>query len=353
MKGTIEPVGVIGGGSWGTTIAHAVAAGGGRPLLWVRDEAVRREIRERRTNRKFLGDDLLAEGIETTGDLGDIARRTQVILVVVPVRGFREVARALGEHLAGDRIVISCAKGIEPRTFKRMTDVLKEETCAKKVGVLSGPNLAVEIVRGQPAASVVASRFDEVIERATAALMTARLRIYGSHDVAGVEIAGALKNIIAIAAGIVDGLGFGDNSKATLVTRGLAEIARYGGRHGANPLTFSGLAGVGDLIATCGSALSRNHKVGVRLGKGERLPAILASMVETAEGVSTTRVVHEQAQELGIDMPIAAGVHKILYEAATPEDVLAELMARPPLHEIDPEHVEAVARAQAAAPGAR
>ncbi len=349
-----EPVGILGGGSFGTTLAEIVARQGGRPLLWMRDEAIRREIVERRTNVKFFGPELrLAAGIETTGELADIARRTHVILSAVPTKGVREVAFKLGEHLSGDRIVVSCAKGLEPKTGKRMTEVWKEETCVKKVGVLSGPNLAGEIVRGQPAASVVASRFDEVIERATRVLMGPRMRIYGSDDVIGVEMAGALKNIIAIAAGVLDGLGLGDNTKAALVTRGLAEIARYGARSGANPLTFSGLAGVGDLIATCGSDLSRNHQVGARLGKGERLPAILASMVQTAEGVSTTRTVWEHASEVGIDMPITEGVYRILFDGATPQAVVEEVMARPPIREIDAEHVAAVAQALAAAPVAR
>lgn len=328
-----QSVGILGAGAWGTTLAEVIARHGGKPILWVRDRALCDEIRERRTNTKYVGEARLSPAIEPTDDLAEVARRAPLLLVAVPTRAMREVARHLGDHVRGDQMLVSCAKGIEAGTYLRMSEILREETCVKKVGCLSGPNLAGEIIRGQPAASVVASRFREVIEETTRSVMGTQLRVYGSEDIVGVEIAGALKNIIALAVGIASGLGFGDNSKATLITRGLAEIARYGAKRNANPLTFSGLAGVGDLVATCASPLSRNHQVGFRLGKGEKLQEILASMVHVAEGVNTAPAICAHARELGIEMPIAEGVCHILGGRETPIEVLKGFMARPPVRE--------------------
>ncbi len=348
--GPAEAVGVLGGGSWATTLAHLLGQHGHETLLWLRDESLRLEIATERRNRKYLGPDHeLSPRIRPTGDLAEVAARCPLILVAIPAKALREVACALGDHVTADRVLISCTKGIEYGTSRRMSEVLREETCVKKVGALSGPNLAAEILGGHPAATVLASRFDEAIDRATEVLMGPRFRVYGSDDVVGVELAGALKNIVALGAGLVDGLGFGDNTKATLITRGLAEITRYGVRQGANPLTFAGLAGVGDLVATCGSPLSRNHQVGYRLGKGEKLEAILASMVQTAEGINTTRAIAAHARELAIDMPITQGMHRILFDGVPPLKVLAELMARPPSREIDLDAVGAPAGAGAGA----
>ena len=328
-------VGVLGGGAWGTTLAELVARAGHRPLLWLRDEAIREEIRSQRTNRKFTGDVPLSPRIEPTGDIAEVAGECEVIFVAVPLKGLREVAFRLGEHLRGDRVLVSCAKGLEAGTQRRPTEILREETCAKKVGVLSGPNLAAEIVRGEPCATVVASHYREVRARAWDAIMGPTFRVFESDDVVGVEIAGALKNVIAIAAGMATGLGFGANSKAALITRGLAEIARYGCRFGANPLTFAGLAGIGDMVATCWSPLSRNHQVGVRLARGEKLETILCTMVQTAEGVNTTRVIAKHAEAIGLTMPITSGVYRILFEGATPLDELQRLMARSARPEVE------------------
>lgn len=327
-------VGVLGGGAWGTTIAQMLASNGHDVLLWLRDEERCAEINGKRTNEKFTGKISLSPRIHATTDMEECAR-SPVIFCAIPLKGLREVAWKLGEFASGDKIVISCAKGIEQGARRRPTEIIKEETCVKKVGVLSGPNLALEILKGQPSAAVLASRFHEVCERARELIMGPRFRVYASDDVIGVEIAGALKNVVALGAGISDGLGFGDNAKAALLTRGLAEIQRYGTRLGANPLTFGGLAGVGDLVATCASRLSRNHEVGERIGRGEALDAILASMTQTAEGVNTTRAIVPHAREMGIDMPLAEGLYRILFEGAAPLDVLAELMVRPAQREIE------------------
>jgi glycerol-3-phosphate dehydrogenase (NAD(P)+) len=329
------PVGVLGGGAWGTTIAHLVASAGRRARIWMRDEAVRAELRRSRTNRKFLGDIALAPGLEPVDAIADVARECEVIFVAIPMKAFRDVANGLGEHITADRVLVSCTKGLEVGTHARPTEILKEETCVKKVAVLSGPNLALEIARGEPCATVIASHFREARERAREAIMGPRFRVYDGEDVLGVELAGAMKNIVAIGAGLTHGLGFGANSSAALITRGLAEITRYAVKQGAQALTFAGLAGVGDLIATCGSELSRNHQVGFRLGKGEKLEAILKSMVQTAEGVNTTRAIARHARELKIEMPLTEGLYQILFEDASPLDVLASLMTRKATREVE------------------
>jgi len=329
------PVGILGGGAWGTTVAHLVASAGKRALLWTRDEATNAEMRRSRTNKKFLGDVVLSSGIEPTNDLAHVARSCEVIFVVIPMKGFRDVANKLGEHLTADRTLISCTKGLELGTHARPSEILKEETCTKKVGVLSGPNLALEIAKGEPCATVIASHFKEARERARDAIAGPRFRVYESEDVLGVELAGAMKNIVALGAGLTHGLGFGANSSAALITRGLAEITRYGVKQGAEPLTFAGLAGIGDLIATCGSDLSRNHQVGFRIGKGESLESILKSMVQTAEGVNTTRAIARHAKEIGIEMPLTEGMNRILFEGISPFDALTTLMTRKAVRETD------------------
>jgi len=216
-----------------------------------------------------------------------------------------------------------------------MSRIVLEETCCRKLGVLSGPNLAREILAGQPAATVVASRFHEVFDAAQELLKCEQLRVYGSRDVLGVELGGALKNIIALVAGFVNGRGYGDNTKSMLITRGMAEISRFGVRLGARAETFQGLAGIGDLIATCSSPLSRNYQVGWRLAKGERWAAIRRSMVMVAEGVRTTKAVHFQARTLGIEMAITDATYRLLYTRADPDRLLRELMTRRARYESD------------------
>jgi glycerol-3-phosphate dehydrogenase (NAD(P)+) len=328
------PVGVLGGGAWGTTIAHLLGMRGTQALLWMRDAATCAEVNEQRTNRRYVGEAQIARGVTATNELERVAAECDLIFCAVPMKGLREVAYKLGNVITGDRILISCAKGIETGTHRRPTEILKEETCVKKVGVLSGPNLAREILEGQPCATVVASRYHEVTERGTAAIMGPGFRVYASSDVVGVELAGALKNIVALAAGTCAGMGFGSNSLSALITRGLSEISRYVERCGGDARTMAGLAGVGDLIATCSSDLSRNHQVGRRLAAGESLGEIRASMVHVAEGVNTTRSVIEHSREIGCEMPIAEGVHAVLFEGAQPTDILRALMSRPPQREI-------------------
>ena len=321
-------VSVLGGGSWGTALAHIVASHGYETLLWVRREDQAEEINERHTNDQYLKGGTLDSRVEATCDLERAATASEVIFHVIPSKSFREVSYQLGDFITGDQVVISATKGLEGADLKRMSEVLIEETCARKIGALSGPNLATEVIAGHPSATVVASPFAEVIEKAERLLAGPTFRLYGNPDMVGVEMAGALKNIYAIAGGIASGLGFGANTLSALITRGLAEISRLGEHFGAQRLTFQGLAGVGDLVATCTSTLSRNHTVGRHLAGGEDLETIVANLGMVAEGVNTTRVVHAFAQAQGVDMPIARAVHGVLFESMTPEESLGELMRR-------------------------
>ncbi len=319
---------VIGGGSWGTALAHILGTHGYETLLWMRNEDTVREINTERTNRRYLGDAAIDPGVEATTDLGRTATHAELLLIVVPSKVFREVAFELGNHVTGDQILISATKGLQEDGMKRMSEILREETCCRKVGALSGPNLAKEVLNGHPTSTVVASAFEEVIGKAERMLGGPRFRVYGNFDVVGVELAGALKNIYAIAGGVAAGLGFGANTQSALITRGLAEMGRFGTRFGADPSTFQGLAGVGDMIATCTSTLSRNHTVGRLLAEGGALDEIVASLGMVAEGVATTRAVHQFARRERIYMPIAEAVHRMLFEDATPESALTTLMER-------------------------
>jgi glycerol-3-phosphate dehydrogenase (NAD(P)+) len=303
--------------------------------MWMRDKEIGQAIQENRVNPRYLPGLTLAPGISVTHDLKSMAERCLLIFMVVPTKAMRPVARELGEWLTPEHILISCSKGLEPGTAKRMTEILREETCCIRVGALSGPNLAKEVISAHPSATVVASGFDQVVTEATRALMGPRFRVYGNHDVLGVELGGALKNVVAIAAGTAAGLGFGDNTKSLLVTRGLAEIRRLGDKLGANRETFAGLAGVGDLMVTCASPLSRNHQVGRRLAAGETLTQIAGEMNQVAEGVNTARVVHQIATDLNTPMPISTAVYQLAYEQRSPHAVLADLMATQATYEID------------------
>ncbi|MBI4699683.1 MAG: NAD(P)-dependent glycerol-3-phosphate dehydrogenase [Deltaproteobacteria bacterium] len=320
---------VLGGGSFGTALSTVVADRGHRVRLWVRREEQAREINEERTNGRYLVGRTLPEAVVATADLEAALRDAPVVLLVVPSRSFRDVARAMGNHLRGDQILVHATKGIEVESFLRMSEVLRQETCARKVGVLSGPNLAAEIVAGHPAGAVVASRYDEVVQAVQRLFRGAHLRVYGGRDVVGVEVGGAFKNVVAIAAGVLDGLGLGDNARSLLLTRGLGEMAQFGVAVGADVFTFGGLAGVGDLSATAGSKLSRNHQVGEKLATGAPVAEVLAGMRYVVEGVPTTAAVHRRARQLGLDLPIVAAVHALLYDGLAPADALGRLMALP------------------------
>lgn len=328
-------VGVLGGGSWGTTLAHLLGENGHKALLWLRDPKIMEEINRERRNSKYLGDHALSAGITALGDLAEIARRCEIIVLAIPGNGFREVVYSLGHHLGGNQILISACKGLEAGTHSRMTQVIREECCVKKVGVLSGPNLSEEIMRRNPSATVLASNYHEVIEKGLKIFSSKIFKVYGSEDVMGAELGGVIKNVIAIAAGIVDGLEFGANTKAFLMTRGIHEMGKVGQLMGADPITFTGLSGIGDLIVTCSSKLSRNYRVGYYLSQGQRLDQILQEMKMVAEGVNTCKVLCEFSREAGVELPITEGVYKILYENRGIPEVIEELMARKSYLELD------------------
>lgn len=334
MKRDLD-IAVIGGGAFGTTLASLLAEIGRKVVLWVREEGLARAISRRHVNDLFLPGFRLPRGLRATTDLHGLVPRAPVVLIVVPSEYFRGVARAVGEVIEGDQVLVHATKGIEVATFQRMSEVLREETCALKVGVLSGPNLSGEIMAGKPAGAVIASRYDEVVATVQALFSGSRLRTYGGRDVTGVEVGGSFKNIIALAAGAVDALGMGDNAKALLLTRGLGEMARFGVALGSDVFTFLGLAGLGDLMATCGSRLSRNYRFGERLAAGETPERIRADMTNVAEGVPTAAAVYRQAVGLGLDLHIVRAVHAVLYEGWTVPEALAWLQSNPAGHDVE------------------
>ncbi len=325
---------VVGGGSFGTALAHVMAAQGHHVMLWVRRAEQATEINDLHRNTSYLPNVALAPTLRATTELDAAVHGAPVVLVSVPSRSFRGVARAMGEYITGDQIVVHTTKGLELHTAKRMSEILREETCALKLGVLSGPTLADEIAQGHPAGAVVASRYQEVVQSVQALYAGSCLRTYGGNDPVGTELGGAFKNIIALAAGVVDGLGLGDNTKALLLTRGLSEMARFGVSMGGKVFTFGGLAGIGDLIATCASPLSRNHHVGERVGKGERLHEVLASMTHVAEGVPTTEAVYEEAQRKHLALPIVEAVYQVLTQERPALEAVATLMRLPVADEL-------------------
>jgi glycerol-3-phosphate dehydrogenase (NAD(P)+) len=332
---TALKVAVLGGGNWGTTLAHLCAVAGCSVRLWLRNGAIAQEIRERHTNSRYTGDALLSSAIEPTTDLAFAVADARFVLAVIPSTSARHVIRELGPSIAGHQVFVHATKGLEMDTGKRVSQMVREETAIRKLGVLSGPNIAPEILRGLPAATVVASEYPEVVEVAQRALTNARFRVYANDDVVGVELGGALKNIIAIASGIVSGLGLGENTRSLLMTRGLAEMARFAVRHGARPLTLAGLAGMGDLVVTCSSQHSRNYRVGMGLAQGKPLVTILRELGMVAEGVRTTQIVHGLAARDGIDMPITSALARVLSGELDVPRALDELMCLPARADID------------------
>lgn len=332
-----DRVAVIGAGSWGTAFASIPAEKGIETVLWARRPELADAIGSTHRNPEYLGDFDLPPSLEATADIEKAVDGAGVVVMAVPSHAFREVFREVAPRLGGGVPVASLTKGVEQDTLQRMTEVMAEEAGlgAERLAVVSGPNLAKEVVKRMPSASVVACADGATAARLQDVFMAPFFRVYTNDDVLGCELSGAFKNVIAIAAGIADGMGFGDNSRASLITRGLAEIARLGTKLGGNPLTFAGLAGMGDLVATCISQLSRNRTVGEQLGQGRRLEDIVADMNMVAEGVKTSKAMVALAEREGLEMPIAEHVVKVLYEGVSPGDMVLSLMlrsAKPELH---------------------
>ncbi len=343
---TKAPVGVLGGGSFGSAIANLLAEN--QPVyLLTRSEEVAASINTTRNNR---GRTMHANIIATT-QVKDVADNCCLIYPIIPSAGFRETIKSLAPFLTPEHILIHGTKGVDvqlppgvsltadyklnPKKVNTMTEVILQETIVRRVGCLAGPNLASEILDDQPAATVIASHFDEVIKIGQRTLRTPRFQVYSSNDLTGVEIAGVLKNVIAIAAGALNGLGYGENAKALLISRGLVEMIHIGKHLGGDVVAFLGLAGVGDLIATCSSPRSRNYTVGYRLAKGETLDAILADMEEVAEGINTLKISKSMANYLGYRAPLTETIYEVLFGGKTVEEGLEYLMKFPFYVDID------------------
>lgn len=322
-------VAVIGGGSFGTVLCNLAARNSLEVRLWVRSEEQAREINATRVNARYVPDYPLVANVQAVSEISRALEGANAVVWALPSKACREMGKEFARHLSGEEILIHCTKGIEEGSMKRISEVLREELPCPRIGVLSGPNLATEIARGEPAATVIASSYQEVLVAGQALFASDRLRMYTATDVIGIEWAGTLKNILAIASGAIEALGFGWNARAMLITRGLAEMVRFGVAMGARESTFLGLAGVGDLLATCSSPLSRNYRVGLKLARGEKLESILRELGSTAEGVRTARIVHEFAVQHGIAMPITEAVYRLVAEELSVADIMKRLMSRP------------------------
>ncbi len=323
---------VLGAGSWGTALAIHLARSGRNAVLWARSPEAAKALRVDRENRDYLAGHALPENLEVTGELERALAGATLVIFVVPAQASRTLFRQAAPLLGKTADLVIASKGIEQETLLRLSQVLGQEAgrdALRRTTVLSGPSFAAEVARGDPTAIVAASTSRAAMRRAQAALSSGPLRIYRNPDLVGVELAGALKNVIAIGTGIIEGIGLGSNTRAALITRGLAEIGRLGRALGGRAATFAGLAGAGDLILTCTGALSRNRAVGVEIGRGGRLEDVLKGMRMVAEGVATTHAAVALASRHGVEMPIARQVHAVLFAGRAPQDAAAELLSRP------------------------
>ncbi len=328
-------VSVLGAGSFGTTIAH-LAARNAPVTLWCRRTETADEINRAHTHTRYLDGYSIDPDVRATASLEEAVREADVLVLGVPSVGMREVLGEVARHIRPWVPIVSLAKGLEPESNLRMTQVIREELPDHRAGALTGPNLAKEIMGGMAAASVIAFEDAEVARQLQAVFNSGLFRVYTNPDVIGCELGGALKNVIAIAAGMGDGLGVGDNTRAAILSRGLAELTRLGVAMGGQPATFAGLAGIGDLIATCSSKQSRNRFVGEELGRGQKIDQIIAGMKQVAEGVKTTRVVMDLGRQFDLDLPITRDVYGVLYEGRTALQAYRGLVRRDPGAESEP-----------------
>ena len=326
----MKQIAVVGAGSWGTALAVMAARAGHDVRLWSRNDAVVKSINEQRVNSSYLSSTSIPDSVTATGDIEAALHDASLVLLAVPSHAARETLLALTSHLHEAAIIVNVAKGIEIESGKRISEIAKEVVTGTQPFVtLSGPSFAKEVVAGHPTAIVAASKDGAAARAVQNDLSFENLRIYTNADVVGTEIGGSVKNVMAIAAGMADGLGFGANSVAALITRGLAEITRLARREGAQMETLMGLAGLGDLVLTCTGNLSRNRFVGEELGKGRTLAEITAALSEVAEGINTARAVKKLADRAGLEMPITNEVNAVLYDGKPAREAVSELMSRP------------------------
>jgi len=323
---TISKAAVIGGGSFGTAIASILAANKIETRQWMRNPEVAEAINDNHENPQYLPGSPLDPALVATTDIQEAVTGAELVFVSVPSKSFRQVVQKIKPMLNADQALISTTKGIEPDGFHLMSEILSDECPQNPVAVLSGPNLAKEIGKRQLTASVVACQDGAVRTKVQEALGCEYFRVYASEDIHGVELSGALKNIYAIVSGFIAALGMGENTKSMIITRSLAEMSRFAVAQGANPLTFLGLAGVGDLVVTCMSPLSRNYRVGYAVGEGRSLEEAIEMLGEVAEGVNTLRYINTKSEELGIYMPLVKGAHAVLFGGVDPRVVATQLM---------------------------
>jgi len=330
-------IAVIGAGSWGTALASILGERHQSVRLWAREADLVEELNTTRQNSRFLPGVMLPKTVEVTGDVKEAGRHAELVVMVTPSHGVRETAARLAGVIPQDAILVTCAKGLEVGTLKRMSEVIAEEIpyLSSRIAALSGPNHAEEVGQKQPSATVVACPSRQIAELVQEAFMLPYFRVYTNPDILGVELGGALKNIIALGSGIAEGLGYGDNAKAALMTRGLAEISRLGIAMGAKPHTFGGLAGVGDLIVTCTSRHSRNRRAGMLVAEGKTLKEVETATNMVAEGIRSTSAAYELSKRFAVNMPITSQTYRILYEGVNPKDAVIELMTRGRTHEVE------------------
>jgi glycerol-3-phosphate dehydrogenase (NAD(P)+) len=326
-------IAVIGAGAWGTALAQ-VAIGAGDAILWAREKEVAAEVDVDHENTSFLPGIRLDPKLRATGDLGEATKGAEAVLLVVPAQFLRRVARDLARTLAAGVPVVLCAKGIEATSGALMTEVAAETLPRNPLAVLSGPSFAHEVAKGLPTALVIASAVDGLAETMATRLARPTFRLYVSDDPVGAEIGGAVKNVLAIAAGIVEGAGLGDNARAAMITRGLAEMIRLGNALGARPETLSGLAGMGDLVLTCTGASSRNHRLGVALGKGQTVAEATSGSRAVVEGVASAHPVRARAKSLGVEMPLVEAVDDVVNAGLSVREAMQRLLGRPPKTEV-------------------
>lgn len=319
-------VAVLGGGSFGTALASIAADNGAKVRQWMRDESLVAQINHEHRNGRYLPHYDINSAVVASTDIEDVVSGAELVLVAIPSAAFRRVVQMAKPYLNAEQILVSTTKGIEQDSFMLMSDVLREETGFTHIGVIAGPNLASEIADKQLTATVVASADSLTRTRVQQALGCRYFRVYASNDRHGVELGGALKNIYAIAAGMAAALGMGENTRSMLMTRALAEMSRFAVAHGANPMTFLGLAGVGDLIVTCSSNLSRNYRVGYAMGEGRSLDEAVNALGQVAEGVNTVKLVCAKATQMGVYMPLAEGLYHVLFDGVPPQDMARMLM---------------------------
>ena len=331
----MEKVSVLGTGSWGSALALGLAKKGYEVSMWTRSEEQAKKINRTKENTDYLPGVLFPNNIIVTTNIEDSIKNSKIIVLAVPSQAIRGICIKIKPFVKEDQILVDVAKGLEKGTGLRLSEVCKEELPKNPYVTLSGPSHAEEVARDIPTTVVVASEDLETAQFVQDVFMSPKLRVYTNPDIVGVELGGALKNIIAFGAGICDGLGYGDNAKAALMTRGIREIGRLGAAMGANASTFAGLSGIGDLIVTCTSMHSRNRRAGILIGQGKSLDETLKEVKMVVEGITATEVAYEVAKELNIDMPITNAIYSVLYKGLKPNEIVVELMMRNKTHEME------------------